>query len=849
VSLYISIEHLFSGTEIVLANGDSVTGYTVQRDGTKLGDIVDNPMFSRNVDSLDVHVTGAPRGHREQQISLLVESATQAGLTSSLESLQNVAESITRKGGGVLRWRKSTGNEITRYMVSAAKVVGLGDIQDFESFYRMRVILALIVDPYGYGFPFTTGDDFSTDTLGSGGVYNLGGRDWGLVNGSLANYAVSAGQLVVTGSTISSIAHVGHGHTYNDGEAVASFRFTAATNSMTAGLIARRNNGATYLETSIVSNTSGGGIFRVRKFSAGVGTNLSTVAITNGEAGQEKNFWVVARVVGRVFTGEFWTTEPTPMGTPTDTLSYTMDDAEFALFGSGSFGYACNINSRYVSDDFRVMPYSHKSVELPSTLIIEKSWAGTLDARAAVHFSTSGGTPPHVMVMAWWPKPDAHNYVWNGAAECVGTSASTAYGWAHGASVLGAGATSVSRSTSVAYEGSASVEVVNPATDDAGARFSIYGRKRFRKGVKYTASCFARSASDTTEMVLKLGVDANHGESAASELTTAWQAFTVTWTPNADYDTAAVGLFNNEAEANTHQIDRVMVYEGVVEPSFTHGGFGPGIIPAAAYDSAKASVSSDGAYWTQTTDSDYLIGVGPQGTGAMTSTANLEFHILPHLFTPDDFTSGEVDVTVYARAEVNTDQDDLSCVISVIPEGGTDYGSVKYSENYDAGKAMLNPDSGTAFRVYKLGTVTLNIDRNNPLRKKLRMEFVNDLGTGLFGLDYIMLVPSRSMASSRTGALSSTVPEFVKTTAEVTKIVKSGLSVLTVNRGSTVSKSPVFDSSLLLNRIEIPGDDTEFLIAPFSEVVDMKDISAASVAKNHNCSVWFDIEPKVYLLA
>ena len=65
---------------------------------------------------------------------------------------------------------------------------------------------------------------------------------------------------------------------------------------------------------------------------------------------------------------------------------------------------------------------------------------------------------------------------------------------------------------------------------------------------------------------------------------------------------------------------------------------------------------------TLTSSATYRSGFAPRNTTTITSGQGvLEFHVQPHLFTPDDFVGDEVDVAVFARCEVGSSK------VSVIP--------------------------------------------------------------------------------------------------------------------------------------------------------------------------------------
>lgn len=473
---------------------------------------------------------------------------------------------------------------------------------------------------------------------------------------------------------------------------------------------------------------------------------------------------------------------------------------------------------------------------------------GTHDALAAV-FYTATTTVPNVMLYAWWPQLAIHNLMpTNHGGEEIGTTSTVAYGWVATAvsGVIGAASTVTRTTTAGKFRtGVAGIEIVTPATTDTGASFRLHRRGGFRAGVLYTAQCYVKSSGGSTTAVrAKLGISGSLGVGTDSALTASFAIRTVTWTPAADTDVAYFAIGVNAATATTFQIDDVLVFEGSTAPTYEGGGFGPGIIPAAAYDLAKGSLAG-GTAWTQTTDADYLVGYGPQASGALSTNGNLEFAILPHLFTPDDYASDEVQVAVFARVEAASTQTSLAATLSIAPERGTSYGVRRYGSFSSIGRAITLPSSGTWFRPVFLGTLTLKVDASKPRREWLRVAFTNSgSATGTVGVDYLVVVPARSCARSMSGDLAAVVPDFLSITNSTKKIDSDGSGWIVEADG--VALTP--DDGLGGARPRIPRVGAELLVWPSDVVVDGTDASTASMTATYTGSVVVKATPRYHLL-
>ena len=846
----IEIEGNFSGTTVTVADGSVVTGYTALREGTSLGAAVENPMYSRTIDSLGIRVTGSTIESRESQIEIIAQSTTESGLQALIDNAAKLCDEISRRGGGKLRYRTKAGSYVTTYKIAFATVSGLGDVSDYDSFFRQRMTIALVIDPYGLADPYDVFDDFSYNTFGTAGRYNRGGADWTAYQGALTNAAVTGGVLDASAnlSTLNLFAHTGTPHTYGDVQIQLKHVTGSSVVSYIGGVSPKiiGTDSQNYIRVYVTAST-----LVIAKVVAGTPTTLSSVAITAIAA--STTYWIVARIENNTVYAEHWLTEPTPMGTPTTSTSATFTTAEAAQFGSAIRG-RCGIiwtpiqTAAYI-DDVKIRACTYRSWSFPDVVPLNASWGGTVDAQVGIYYTSSGGTAPVWMLYSWWPTPPVHNFVINGGAEIVGTTASVAYQWSAAAlsGVIGAGTSILRDTTSTKIRtGGAAFEVIVPATTDTGAYTGI--ARRFRKGVTYTAQAYLKALSGTTQVRIKLGKSGDIATSTAAALSTTWTLHTVTWTPTADTDFAYFAVGVNAATATTFQMDDVMVFQGTTAPTFEPGGYGPGIMSAVSYDQAKASISTDGSYWTVAADATYRSGFRVRGSGAMGATANLEFFIRPDLFTPDDFMGNEVDIAVYSRCEVASTQTSVACAISVAPEGGTGFGARKYSSFASTGKALALPSS-SAFRGYYLGTVTCIVDRTNPVRWKLRLSFTNSGGaTGNFGVDHIVLAPAQSIASSRTGIPDSILSDFISSTTETTKLVNGDLSAKTFQPGSTVSKNGFPDDGLLGARMSLPLAGAELLVWPADCLIDRTDSSATSMALSHTGTVQVAVQPQHHVL-
>lgn len=828
-------------------------GIEVIAEGASLGHPAENPMYARTADGDLILATGYTRDVREVQLPLLVTGTDQADLQAKLDELDNILRNVSRYSDGELQYRSPTGTTTTRFRILHAKRTP-ATMLDYEAFSRARVVISLAT--HAFGLPETADlyDPFSTDTLGTGGIVNIGGSDWTADGGALTNGAVSGGVVdaVANLSTTNRWIHVGRG-SYEDVAVQLKYTVGATLSGFNAGVIIRRIDANNYLY-ACVRDDGAATYLRIRKVVAGVDSDLANVVQTRLVAGS--TYWLRCHVNGGVVTAQNFTSEPFPTTSSTPT-GYELTTAEQATFMvPGSVGiYWAPIETTASIDDFKAWPLYYHGVTFPAVLRLGHDVRGTHDALAGVHYTIVGGTAPTCMLYSWWPKLAIHNYVDRGDAETF-SSAAVADGWvATAVTGIISAATSVVRTTTALKfrSGVAGYEAVTPATTDTGVSYAIHRRGGFRAGVTYTAQCYVKSTGGSTTAVrMKLGAGAgNVGTGTASALTSSWAMRTVTWTPTSDVDLAYVAIGVNAATATTFQFDDVMVFEGTTAPTFEKGGFGPGFIPS----SAGNVVDGDGAAWVATTDTDYLVGSGLQATGSLAATGSFKVPILPHLFTPDDYTDDEVDVSVYARIEVASTQTSLNCTISMAPDRGTLYGARRYGSFGSGGKALVLPSSGTVFKAVYLGKLTLKVNRSKPRREWMKLTFTNSGGaTGTVGVDYLLVVPTRNTASSQRGQTDDVVPDFIQSGVTVTKVVGVDASGEVTGRltGSIIEheNGGAFtpDDGLLGEMITLSPGRNELLVWPSNHVIDLPTIGTTNMAKTFAGSVMVEIQPRVHLL-
>jgi hypothetical protein len=742
-----------SASTIALIDGETATGYRLM--GVDLGNSEYDLQFSGMRGTQGARLAGATALNRLSVWRLQTVGVTEDDLEAKLSILWGLDEEL-RRYGGTVTWRPQ-GSSFRMYLdvlSSGCKVEGYDDLWPRD--HRLTVSFGVATPPYMEGDPFDIFDDFSTDTE----------TNYTFDTGSASDVAVTGGVLTASGNlTVEKrLIHTDRGYTYGDQQVTIKATPGSTITSFLAGVVLKRVDASNYLRVYVDDNGTNSRL-RIDKVVAGAVTNLATTnlaaRVVNGTP-----FWVRGRIDGVNVYAEHFTAASSPMVTPTTSTSYTLaTGAEQTAFGTTITGKAGIVwipqQAAAVIDDFDVDPFTYRNITGPDAPSPSGVIPGDAPALVDADITPSGGSAiPIWALLAWWPKTGLANLCWNGDFESAGLGTQR---WAIAAVTnINGAASSITRVTTAAKYGVGSGQIVCPATADTGASFRIF--RRFKKGVTYTAEAWIHSAAGVTNTYIRLGNGAANDKASSGNtaLSATWQRITVTWTPSADRDDAHVAVNIAAATGTTFEIDGVMVYEGTVAPVTPNQSEGRGAFPPFGVLEAE----NDCAVTALTADANYRSGFGIVSATAIQSAAIL---IDPALAIPDDYTQSELAVEVWARLNIAGASGTV-----VLQAQSVQGAAIVYSEEFgSAGRSLVMPSSGTAFRLTRLGILRLP---TNMGRWQL-IAAVTLLDPNHPGIDYLLAVPAGARALSPSGRVNDgTFPKFAVSTNETARRIRSDLS-------------------------------------------------------------------------
>jgi len=825
--------------ELVVFNGATETGFMVIQGGD-WGMVDNTAIWSGSIDTEGSTKVGEKLENRTITLPFVIigESTTDSINTRWAELADKIEE--IREYKGTIRFRPSHATYGVNFEIEHIRLEGSywGKSNELGGYRQVQIVATC--RPYALMDPMDLEDNFSTDTFGVAGKYNNGGADWTADAGALANCAISGGALNGSAnlSTENRFIHTGTQHAAGDTEVMTRSTVGSTISSQKNGVIVKRVDSSNYIEVYVDDNGVNSRI-RIDVIIAGARTNVASTNLAARIISGAK-LYVLGRIEGNVVYGEYWSAPPIPNTSATTSAvsgGYQLSIAEITALGKNISGRSGIVftpqNASAKIEFFESKPFTYYSATWPDTIDINAEIPGNVDALASIDYST--GTELPTMMYSWWPKLPAYNMVLNDGFEL------TTGGWVVTAvaGVISA-ATSINSISTYAYEGAKCGQVVCPATTDTGASFALY--KRFKRGVQYTASIYAKSASGTTAARVKLGLSGDLATGTATALSAAWTEYTVTWTPTADRDIAYLVFGINAATATTFEIDRCMVYEGTVAPETTDsfigspstvtGGSPPyGIIEGESFNfgSIKTDVAASASYRSGRYATFNTNGGIPQ------------WSILSSLAAAK--SNGSTVIDVYARVAFvsTTTSPTMGTTLrrGVVVSNSLDGKSTAYSVS------SLVPSSGTHSRIIKLGTFVLSDSGLD--------NFVEDISTTLTWtttapiIDYLVLVPVSNMCGSISGLPGSSVPTFCN--ANTKKTIESNLYGSFTPYTSSGYTPPLDGTGVVGNSITLTsGEYNTLLVWPSDYVIDKTDPLLTDNTLAYTGTVHVSVQPRLLMI-
>lgn len=336
--------------------------------------------------------------------STLVAGTTADTCIATLEGL--LAQAEANPLPLLLEWRPDGASQSAYYDVrGTADWTSNYEWAQFAGAQSLIVEIAVPVAPLARGLPYDIFDGFDVDTR----------SDYTYDSGTAAQELVGNGLLgALSSPTVEKrAAHTARGYQYADSQqTIKGYCFTEAIN-FKLGVLIKRSSAATYLE-AYVDDTGLESRLRIDKVIGGVRTNVATInLVARITPGTGNFFWVRGRIEGNTVTAEYFATAntPTPMGTPTQTVSYTLAVGEERTnFGAGVEGSPGRVwvprTTFAAIMEYTVEPYSYRNQTLPETLVLGGTTPGDAPATADITVTPSGGAAaPLWGLLGWGRKP------------------------------------------------------------------------------------------------------------------------------------------------------------------------------------------------------------------------------------------------------------------------------------------------------------------------------------------------------------------------------------------------------------------------------------------------------------
>lgn len=346
-----------------------------------------------------------------------VSTTAKDGLAASLKTLNQTVDEL-RRYGGRLTWQSLGQTYRQNLEILGTDGTSLsGWTNRTESKGIAEISVSLVCAPYATGDPFDI-DDQSFSSL----------SDYTFDNGLVANLTNAAAKLKSTGTSPLveyRAVQTQRGYNYGDVEVTVKAAYSQ-TDTYKAGAIFWRTDAANYWTVHVVDASAGSNL-QIHQVTAGTITQRATVAIA-ARIASAAVFYVRARTEGALVTAEYWTAAPTPLGTPTNTTSYT------ATASSGKTGVVFTPGTTTSEiDALTIRPFTYAKATLPRKLSLSGTIPGDATALANVELTTAqdaawamfGWAQTASSTLSSTPTPRAPFWLWNGNDD----DSATRSGW------------------------------------------------------------------------------------------------------------------------------------------------------------------------------------------------------------------------------------------------------------------------------------------------------------------------------------------------------------------------------------------------------------------------------------
>lgn len=799
------------------------------------------------------HEFAAPRGtqgarpsqgklpNRTVTLAVKLYGVSADDVAARLSELETVMGQLRRHGGIITRKvHGQTHRQYLRVLTTPGEALPAWDKRS-DLHHTVSPLLEFTCAPYAEGEPMAWVQDYLTDAdaatleVGIGAADDIVLEDYGALRYDAA-----------TGGAAALLVDTFRGYAYGDVRMDERSLHPGTALNARRGVVLRYLDASNYLMAVAQYETSGSaGFLRIIAVVGGVetvvaqATGLGTTVYGIG--------WVSAWIEGRSVYAQFrQSSSPSPYSehsAVTASTSGIITPAQEAAIGrTGRVGVVLPPTAAASGRglfQLRCQPFYYQGRPVPQlgTMPLLGGIPGDATALGEVSITTPAANtvPARWAMIGWGQRRTGRNLCWNGN-HGLGTT-----GWS-GAAVSGitSGTTSIAQgSTAPDHEGQHYLSVNTPTTDTSGATFRMVDS--FRAGRTYRASMRVRllpNVNGPMELVLGVSGDLAVRTAATPASSTAFEEWTVDWSPAADQTIAYVGIRADGATGPDALIAAVAVWD-VTEDLATHqllgkGGHSPlSVIPAISSEQNPNS--------TETTVTS-RVGAVERATASGAGSLPLSVILDPTVIESDDYSDDETELEVWAMVNMDNDLTGVRGAVWVNPleaaYNGDTLGARRAAHLWGTGgRPITKPITGDAWRLVRMGIVPVSIHRTNPSPIRLTVEFTWTGGSNNLDVDYLVVCPVRSRCLSPTNVsyADGGYPEFISTHAdEVTKTVRSDLSAV-VSAPPNLTRHP--DHGLGGSLLELPPGEVDLLVVLSDLVPDDPDDSASSAANSISAAI------------
>ncbi|HSR93935.1 MAG TPA: hypothetical protein VLK56_03630, partial [Solirubrobacterales bacterium] len=303
-------------TTLTLLSPGASTGYTLLYPGLSFGDQTWTHEFSGARGTQGQRSAAGVVGNRTVTLPIRIAGTSKDDMNAKLAALERLVGEEIRRWGGLCAWQSNNQTPRQWFRVLTATTSIPSWDNRAEVINRALIVVTLVCAPPVEGDPLDLQDLFTPASAITDYTFDIG---------SGASMDTSAGRINFGNTSQVQFWHNLSGYAVSDVEVTMHYQVGAA--AAVPGVFVRRTVGSplTGIVAQIDASGTNLGLYKVTAGTLAAQTGIGITTLVTA-----KDYWLRLRTEGQVAFAEHWTSQPTPQGSPAQSVSWTIAPADQA---------------------------------------------------------------------------------------------------------------------------------------------------------------------------------------------------------------------------------------------------------------------------------------------------------------------------------------------------------------------------------------------------------------------------------------------------------------------------------------------------------------------------------------